>query len=186
MRWIAVHAPALSLEAFAATLGTVAAMTPLALVAQHRIVACSALAAQAGVQVGMKRATALALVPGLVLGVADEARDQQALNALAHALLAFTPAVCWQAPHTVLAEVQASLRCFGGAEALWQRMQETLAVLGHQLQWAEAPTALAAAWLAQTPHHIAPRLCQALPDAPWCAYLDRLPLSPQRHRPGAG
>ncbi|MFD2451373.1 Y-family DNA polymerase [Ideonella paludis] len=131
----------------------------------------------------MKRATALALVPSLVLGAADEARDRQALNALAHALLAFSPSVCWQAPHTVLAEVQASLRCFGGAEALWQRMQAALAVLGHQLHWAEAPTALAAAWLAQaqaqalTPSPTPPRLCQPLPHAPWTRHLDELPVS---------
>lgn len=176
MRWIGVHAPALSLEAFAATLGAAAPLTPLALVAQHRILVTNAVAAQAGVQPGMKRATALALVPSLVLGAADEARDEQALNALAHALLAFTPSVCAQPPHTVLAEVQASLRCFGGPEALWLRLQAALAVLGHQLHWAEAPTALAAAWLAQAQPVQAPRLCQPLPKAPWTRHLDELPV----------
>lgn len=177
MRWIGVYAPALSLEAFAATLGAAASVTPLALVAQHHIVVCNALAAEAGVQPGMKRATALALLPNLLLGQADEARDRQALMALAHGLLAFTPSVCWQPPHTLLAEVQASLRCFGGAAALWQRLQAALAVLGHQLHWAEAPTALAAAWLAQARPAQAPRLCQPLAKAPWAQHLDELPVS---------
>jgi protein ImuB len=50
---------------------------------------------------------------------------------------------------TVLLEVQASLRLFGGLPALCQRLARALAPLGHQVQMAAAPTALGAALLAQ-------------------------------------
>ena len=149
MWWVAVHAPALSLEAFTAPWGPAAATLPLALQAQHHIVAANAAAQALGVQPGQKRATALALAPALVLGQADAAREAQALQALAHALLAFTPSVSLLPPQGVLAELQASLRCFGGPARLAQRLQQALAPLGHQLQWAQAPTALGAAWLAR-------------------------------------
>lgn len=149
MWWIGIHAPALSLEAFSAPWGTAAAVQPLALVAQHRIVAANAAALALGVTPGLKRATALALAPALLLGSADAARDAQALRALAHALLAFTQAVTLLPPQGVLAEVRASVRCFGGPQRLWQRVHEALAPLGHQLQWAHAPTALGALLLAR-------------------------------------
>jgi protein ImuB len=115
MLWIALHLPALSLEAFAATLAPAAAGQPLALFDQQCIVSANAAARELGVQPGLKRATALALAPQLVLGQADAARDAQALTAVAHVALQFTPSVALQAAgaaaaDTVLLEVQASLR----------------------------------------------------------------------------
>ncbi|MFG5408276.1 DNA polymerase Y family protein [Piscinibacter sakaiensis] len=101
-----------------------------------------------GVQPGQKRATALALAPRLHLAVADPARDAQALQAVAHAALAFTPMVCVAPPRTVLLEVQSSLRCFGGFEALLARLDDTLRPLGHRVHWASAPTPQGAALLA--------------------------------------
>jgi protein ImuB len=50
---------------------------------------------------------------------------------------------------TVLMDVQASLRLFGGLPALCQRLRQALAPLGHHVQMAAAPTALGAALLAQ-------------------------------------
>ncbi|WP_374565714.1 DNA polymerase Y family protein [Ideonella sp.] len=149
MLWVGFHLPALSLEAFSALMGPEKAAHPVALQAQHRITAVNAAAAERGVAPGMKRATALALAPELVLGMADPLRDAQALQAVAHALLAFTPTVVPAPPDGLLAEVQASLRCFGGAARLWQRMSEALSPLGHRLQRAQAPTALGALLLAR-------------------------------------
>jgi protein ImuB len=150
MLWLALHLPALSLEALAATLPDDAAGAPLALLAQQRIGAVNAAAAACGVRPGLKRATALALAPSLRLGQADATRDAQALQAVLHAALAFTPMVCTDAPHaTVLLEVQASLRLFGGAARLRRRLHDALAPLGHRLCWAAAPTAAGAALLAR-------------------------------------
>ena len=149
MLWLALHLPLLSLEAFAASLPAEAAQQPLALWHEHRLTALNAVARQAGVQAGLKRATALALRPDLRLGQADARRDAQALQAVAHAALAFTPSVCLHEPDGVLLEVSTCLRYFGGAARLLERLRHSLAPLGHQLQVAAAPTALGAALLAR-------------------------------------
>ena len=110
MLWVALHLPLLSLESFAATLPQEQATQPLALMDAHHIVSANAGAQALGVQPGMKRATALSLAPQLLLGQADERRDLEALTSVAHAALAFTPAVSLAPPAGVLLEVQASLR----------------------------------------------------------------------------
>ncbi|WP_235580384.1 hypothetical protein [Rhizobacter sp. Root404] len=143
MLWIALHLPALSLESFAATLPHDAARPPpLALLDGHAISAANAAARALGVKPGLKRATALALAPHITLGQADPQRDAQALSAVAHAALAFTPTVVIQppseaapddTPHTVLLEVQASLRYFGGLPVLLKRLHQALAPLGHRV-----------------------------------------------------
>ena len=179
MRWIALHLPSLSLETFAAlrlpgdqatlrlpgdqaTLrlpgDQAAPPQPLALIDAHRIIGANDAALAFGVKPGMKRATALALAPQLLLGQADPARDAQALTAAAHTALAYTPNVSIQPasgavgtaePHTVLLEVQSTLRYFGGLAELLRRLQADLAPLGHRLQVTTAPTALGAALLAR-------------------------------------
>lgn len=150
MRWLALHLPQLSLEAFAAALDADARAAPLALVAQHRIVAVDAAAEAAGVRPGLKRATALALAPALRLGQADPARDGAALQAVAHAALAFTPMVTLDdGPPTVLLEVAAVRRYHGGDARLRASLQDALAPLGHRLRLAAAPTAAGAALLAR-------------------------------------
>lgn len=148
-RWVAVHLPQLSLEAFAATLGEAAGARPLALLERARIAQADGVAQALGVRPGMRRATAMALAPQLVLGAADAVRDAQALLAVAHAALRFTPMVCLHGACTVLLEVSASLRLFGGLPRLLQTLRdEALAPLGHQVRMACAPTALGAALLA--------------------------------------
>jgi protein ImuB len=156
MLWIAVHLPQLSLESFAATVDPAWQGRPLALIEAHRIMQVNARAAALGVQPGTKRATALALASDLVLGEADAVRDAQALQAVGHSALAFTPMVCLEAidgtgvpAPVVLLEVQASLRCFGGFRPLLQQLREALRPLGHRCQIASAPTALGAALLAR-------------------------------------
>lgn len=148
MLWFAVHLPWLSLEAFAATLTAEQRRRPLALQSEHRIQSVNAAAADAGVKPGLKRATALALAPELLLGQADATRDAQALQAVVHTALAFTPSVALDG-RTVLLEVASCLRYFGGADTLLQRLHAALVPLGHRVQVAGAPTALGAALLAR-------------------------------------
>lgn len=152
MLWIALHLPSLSLETFAATLPEGdRSEALLALVDAHQIVAANAQARALGVRPGLKRATALALAPQITLGQADAARDAQALLAVAHAALAFTPQVVLDpaTPHTVLLEVNGSLRYFGGAATLRVRLRAALAPLGHRLNMVSAATPLGAALLAR-------------------------------------
>ncbi|MEO8280443.1 MAG: DNA polymerase Y family protein [Ideonella sp.] len=168
MLWIGLHLPLLSLETVAclpgfggdaSVAGPAGADVALAIVDAHHIVHVNQAGQALGVRPAMKRATALALAPQLVLAQADAARDALALQAVGHAALTFTPMVCLlmpgatskttaqTAPQTVLLEVQASLRYFRGFESLLQRLKAALQPLGHRLQIASAPTAQAATLL---------------------------------------
>ncbi len=156
MLWIALHLPLLSLESFATTLCGAAVAGPLALLDTQHIAHANPAAQALGVKPGVKRATALALAPQLTLGQADPQRDAQALAAVAHVALAFTPSVSIQAadargaaPQTVLLEVQRCLRYFGGLDALLLRLREALAHLKHRIHCVSTPTALGAALLAR-------------------------------------
>ena len=198
MLWIALHLPALSLESWAATCDAAQAGRPLVLLQDHQVQHADALALARGVRPGMKRSTALALAPDLLQAAADVQRDAQALRAVVHVALAFSPAVCWAtppalrasaefadaqpAPHAGLVgvrlEVQASLRYFGGLAALLGRLRAALAPLGHRLCIACAPTALGAALLAAWGQGQAG---QAGPDRS----EDRLTLGPHSSGPDA-
>ncbi|MFO0297697.1 MAG: Y-family DNA polymerase [Pseudomonadota bacterium] len=147
--WLAVHLPLLPLESWRATLDAQARARPLALLAGQRVSHVDAAAAMRGIRPGMKRATALALAAELLPGTADAARDAAALQAVAHAALAFTPAVAIDDPATVVLEVRSCLRLFGGLDALLARLGATLAPLGHRLEVAAAPIAAGAALLAR-------------------------------------
>jgi protein ImuB len=172
MLWLALHLPALSLESVAATRSPEQAGRPLALLHDHQVQHADALALERGVRPSMKRATALALAPDLLLAAADARRDTQALRAVAHVALAFSPSVTWATPAGwaarprsselvrdanpvpspalvgVRLEVQSCLRYFGGLPALLDRLRAALAPLGHSVRIASAPTALGAALLA--------------------------------------
>ena len=149
MLWLALHLPLLPLEAFCAALPAAEAARPVALLAHQRVSHVNTAAAERGLRPGIQRATALALAADLLLADSHPGREAAALQAVAHAALAFTPAVTLHGAQTVLLDVQASLRLFGGLAALQERLQATLAPLGHRLQMAAAPTALGAALLAQ-------------------------------------
>ena len=167
MLWIALHLPLLSLESFAATVAggadpRAAAAAPLALMDAQRIVSANAAAQALGIKAGLKRATALALAPQLILGRADRTRDEQAFEPVAHAALAFTPSVSIQpgesaetAPNTVLLEVEASLRYFGGLPRLLQGLLSALQPLNHRIHCVSAPTPHGAALLARVHRRLA-------------------------------
>ena len=189
MLWIGIHLPALSLESFIATLAPerpdeeqsiddldeIDLVGPVALIERHRIVAANAAACECGVRPGQKRATALALAPHTRLGEADPARDDAALMAVAHVAMGFTPAVSVGGDHVVLAEVQASLRYFGGLPRLLQRLRAELAPLGHALRVACAPTAQGAQWMAVGGDDGIPALANTRSD--WRARVAAVPVA---------
>lgn len=155
MLWIALHLPRLSFESWLAVLPPDQREQPAALMSAREVLMCNPAAQQLGVRPGLQRVTALALAPQMLLGRIDAARDRQALTSVAHVALAFTPAVCWAnlagpaaAADTVLLQVQASLRYFGGLTVLLQRLRAALASLNCTVQIASAPTAKGAAVLA--------------------------------------
>ncbi|MEX3704644.1 DNA polymerase Y family protein, partial [Paraburkholderia sp. BR14317] len=164
MLWIAVTLPLLPLEAVRPLMPP-APSTPLlpesvdahvtsaprcyALADHTRILIADLDALRAGVEPGNTRSHALALAPGLVLLEADPARETRAFEALALALLAYTPKVSFAQSHTLLLEVGSGLRLFGGVRALLARVAATVAGCGHTARMACAPTAWGAWTLAQ-------------------------------------
>ncbi|CAE6820625.1 hypothetical protein R69888_06089 [Paraburkholderia haematera] len=106
-------------------------------------------ALRAGVHVGHSRSYALALAPGLKMLAADSARETQAFEAMALALLTYTPKVSLAHAHTLLLEVGAGLRLFGGLRALLSQVSATVAEFDYTARIACAPTAWGAWLLAQ-------------------------------------
>ena len=118
----------------------------------------SPLARAAGVRVGMRRGGALMLAPDALLQERDPQRELEALNAVALAMLQFTPQVAEAEEATLLLDVGASLRLFGGIRKLCQRVQACLRTQGFSGSLSCAPTARGAWLLARSgarPRHTA-------------------------------
>lgn len=177
MLWLAIHLPMLPLEAFCATLPPEQATRPVALVKDHVVALVNSAAAERGLRPGIKRATALALAAELLLAESHHGREAAALQAVVHAALAFSPAVTLHDAQTVLLEVQASLRLFGGAQALQHKLLAAVQPLGHRVRMAAAPTARGAALLAQWQPRTMPqqsRQCTDLLNGPHTTQLPAL------------
>lgn len=146
--WIAVNLPLLPLEAVRPLWPDADAshVRPCALIAHARVALVDAAAFSLGVRRGFARSHALALAPSLECLNPDPARERHAIEAVALTLCAYTPQVVLAGAHSVLLEVSASLRLFGGLRALWRRIVATLETSGHRAVLACAPTPWAA-WL---------------------------------------
>jgi protein ImuB len=145
--WFCLHLPLLPLEVLPPAEGAPRAVE----VEQGQrtcLVAVDDLALAAGVRPGMAAAAALALLPGLQLQARAPGREAAALQRLADALSAFTPAIA-VLEDALLVEVRASLRLFGGAAVLRRRLATAAQRCGHHVVIAAAATARGALWLAR-------------------------------------
>lgn len=113
------------------------------------IMACNDLARKCGVRPGMGANAALALAPDLELLARDSGRESAVLEQLANRCLRYTPSVCIAAGQTLLLDVGASLKLFGGPAVLTRRILAEFAEHGHSFVLRAAPTASAALWLAR-------------------------------------
>jgi protein ImuB len=148
--WAAIHLPALPLEA----LGEAAASSrPVAVVESEAprapIVALTAGARQAGIKTGMIASAACAHVRDLTLRLRDPVREAAALDRLAAWGQRFTSAISLEPPAALLLDIGASLKLFGGVEALRTRMRTELDAQDYAASLALAPTPRAALWLAR-------------------------------------
>ena len=100
----------------------------------------------AGIQVGMRRGGALTLSPEVCLVERDPQREAAGVHALAVALMRFSPLVTLAAEATVLVDVGASLRLFGGIRALRRQVAATVSALAVTGRLGLAPTGTGA-WL---------------------------------------
>ena len=148
-----MHLPRLPLDALRPRWSDRAALPlPVVVLEQERVVSANRLAVREGVHAGLRRAGAQALVPHAVQLERDPAAEARLMQSLALALLAFTPHVTLDVADeaTVLLEVEASLRLFGGHRALCRAVKYCAYRLGAVPVLGAGPTARGAAWLAST------------------------------------
>ncbi|HZX28601.1 MAG TPA: DNA polymerase Y family protein [Telluria sp.] len=141
--WIGLCLPRLSLEVFCPNWSSDPGSVVLE---QDRVLAASPRAQAAGIAPGMRRGGVTMLMPEAVLLERDPAREAEAIHAVAMAMLQYTPQVAAAEEASLLLDVGASLRLFGGAPALCRRLRASLRALGFTARLSCAPTARGA-WL---------------------------------------
>jgi protein ImuB len=141
--WIGLYLPQLPLEVFCPNWSSDSASVVLE---QERVLAHSPAAQAAGVQGGMRRGGVLMLMPEAKLYERSAEREAEALHAVAMALLQYTPLVAQAEESTLLIDIGASLRLFGGIRALCRRIRANMRALGFTAALSCAPTARGA-WL---------------------------------------
>jgi len=147
---------------------------------QERVLAVSPAARAAGVHAGLRRGGVLMLMPGARVHERSAEREAQALHEVAMTLLQYTPLVAQAEEATLLLDVGASLRLFGGVRALCRRIRANLRALGFSAALSCAPTARGAWLLARQDAG------RALAMASLVRRLDRLPSAlPPPGRPFA-
>jgi len=144
--WIGLHLHQLPLEVFSPNWCNDAGSVVLE---QERVLAASPVARAAGVAPGMRRGGVLMLMPDARLHVRSPEREAEARNTVALALLQYTPLVAVAEESTLLIDIGASLRLFGGIRALCRRVRASLRALGYSGVLSCAPTARGAWMLAR-------------------------------------
>jgi len=147
--WLAVHLPELPLEVFGP-----AGREEAAVVVEERrgkmvVMTASAPARAQGVEAGMELAAACALCGELAIHPRDSRAERRRLERLAGVAGRFTPRVVVEPPRDLLLEIGASLRLFGGINALWRQLSGSLTGLTGCCRHAITPTPLASLWLAR-------------------------------------
>ncbi|WP_250525953.1 DNA polymerase Y family protein [Caballeronia sp. GAWG2-1] len=151
---------------------------PCFALADHaRILLPDLVAFRLGVRPGSTRSHAFALAPRLTLLAVDISEEQRALEAVALSLLAFTPKVVLAHANTVLLEVGASMRLFGGLRSLFAKVRSTVKDCGFTSRMGCAPTAWGAWLLAHARTRRVAKRVRIVKEATLVRALDALPVS---------
>ncbi|HLU18755.1 MAG TPA: DNA polymerase Y family protein [Pusillimonas sp.] len=137
--WISLHLPFHSLDAVFplwSTKGLAAAVLD-----QDQVCALTPEAQEAGIVPGMRRGTAVALAPDVLLRRRDLQAEADGLRQALLCLLQYTPDIAILDPHSLVMDIAASLTLFGGPRALWRNVCRSLKGLGLTTRLAMAPTA---------------------------------------------
>jgi protein ImuB len=148
MLWCALYLHLLPLEVFQRTTVNL----QLAICDKHKVLIASKAAQALGVHGGIKRATALALAPEVVLLDRSISKEQEAVMQVATWALQFTPCVSIEMSleaKGLVMEIEPSLRLFKGLENLLSLIKTGLDSLGFSAQLACTTTPLGAWLLAQ-------------------------------------
>ncbi|MDR8761995.1 Y-family DNA polymerase [Burkholderia multivorans] len=143
--FLAVHLPRLQLEAFRPRWLPEPAHGCVVL-ERDRVVLAGRGAQAAGVRPGMRRGGVLTMSPDIEVHERDVAREDDILRAVAVALMRFSPDVVVCDEGTVLVDVTASLRLFGGVTKLCHELAPVIDAIGVTARISAAPTGQGA-WL---------------------------------------
>lgn len=117
-----------------------------AVVHEDHIMACTPDAHKAGIRQGISHMTAAALAADIQFVQHNPQLTKNRLEAIATALLQYTPELALSDSSSLLLDVGASLSLFKGPRNLYRSIQHSLNVAGAQAHISMAPTA-AGAWL---------------------------------------
>jgi protein ImuB len=149
MLWLALHLPRLPLDLVCRRLPEpLRGKLPQAVVQDRRIGWANACARQMGIAPGMPESSARARAAELIICERDNRSETAAMIEAALWALNFTPQVSLLA-NGLLLNIGASLRLFGGKEALTKQLRHGVAEMGLTPQMAVAPAASAAHLLAR-------------------------------------
>jgi protein ImuB len=171
--WIAVTLPWLPLQALCPRWSE---PLPLAIVDGGKVIAMSRMAAAQGARIGMRAASVQAVAPDLRLQQRDLLRERQSFDAVALALMQYTPEIAAADERSLLLEVGASLSLFGGPRKLSHRVRASVHALGFSAGIGMAPTAQGAWLFAHDRYRSVPRLRRTLKIQTMRRRLDALPF----------
>lgn len=103
-------------------------------------------ALSAGVRIGMRSGGVNTIAPDTVILEKCRISEQRSLDAIAMALLQYTPEVAFADDFSLVMDVTASLRLFGGARTLSRRIAASITSLGFTAQVGTGPTGMGA-WI---------------------------------------
>ena len=119
---------------------------PYAVLEDGRVLVMSEEARADGVELGMRAGGVATISPATKMLDRAPEREALAVDSVATALLRFTPEVALERDFSLVLDVSASLRLFGGPFRLSHLVRESVEKLGFTAQVGAAPTAMAA-WL---------------------------------------
>ena len=151
--WLHLHLPQLPLEVLTRGVTTQRACVLTtgqgSLSRRRKILMANSRAAALGIRPGMPLGAAHALGELTVL-TRNEPAEQRALDKLCLWAMQLSPQVSPVPPDGLVLEIKGSLRLFKGLEGLLARLRHGLKALGYRVQYAVAPTPLAATLLARS------------------------------------
>lgn len=167
--WLCIYLPRMAIDAVARD-----DARPLAVIEKRcgRVLVhmCNDKAQGYGIEPGMPLASALTLCQTLEVFPRDPTAEQRRLNQLGVLAFDFSNTVSLYTTNSVVLEIKASLRLFGGVDRLFKGINKRLKKFGGEAVVTIAPTPRAAVWLTQSTDNRfifkAEELVSALRDLP--------------------
>jgi protein ImuB len=150
--FVAIHLPRLSLEVFRPRWSP-ETQHGCVVLEREKVLIADRCAREAGVVTGMKRSGVTTLAPDALVHDRELQREAELLREVAFALMRFSPLVAAREEDTVLLDVSASLRLFGGIRHICHQVRDIVRSIGVSARVSVAPTGQGAWLLARRSNH---------------------------------